>query len=404
MTSDFSQEQAQQAQCVRNSRVDAVSDIPVLVRLPNLGEQAAEVQAAVETEIFQQDVPASLQKSIVLGDDTPAPGPSETGGEAESMKKCGTSELPQTESLAEKGVWSWSDFRVPPPVAHALVALSLIAVFVVAYMAIVAGGDASNEIAAEKTVAEGGKPSIARGQDISVPDDTLLDIDFASLVPETRETPVVSVKESRKAKKPDTKLPATQPLNGENPPATELENPLILQQADEPAMVTKYETPNVLRRHDWNEYVIRCRGRRVQLSINGHQAMDYTEPDESISQLGVIGLRIHVGPPSEAFCKDIELTGEVAPCELTASGLGVRTSPGADRPFPFQSHCFGGNETYVQNGTCVKSEHTGRPVVGGIRTPSIRFLENPKHRHPLPCRPLGGRTATSGHFAPPELR
>ncbi len=47
--------------------------------------------------------------------------------------------------------------------------------------------------------------------------------------------------------------------------------------------------------------------RRVQLSINGHETVDYTEPDESIPQVGVIGLQIHVGPPSEAWYKDIKL-------------------------------------------------------------------------------------------------
>jgi hypothetical protein len=63
----------------------------------------------------------------------------------------------------------------------------------------------------------------------------------------------------------------------------------------------------IIRRDDWNEYVIRCQGCRVQLWVNGHQTVDYTEPDESIPQVGVIGLQIHGGPPSEAWYKDIEL-------------------------------------------------------------------------------------------------
>jgi hypothetical protein len=32
----------------------------------------------------------------------------------------------------------------------------------------------------------------------------------------------------------------------------------------------------ILKRDDWNEYEIRCEGRRVRLSINGHQTVDYT--------------------------------------------------------------------------------------------------------------------------------
>ena len=61
----------------------------------------------------------------------------------------------------------------------------------------------------------------------------------------------------------------------------------------------------VLKQDDWNEYVIRCSGRRVQLWINGVQTVDYTEPDEKLEQRGIIGLQIHGGPPSEAWYKEI---------------------------------------------------------------------------------------------------
>ena len=63
----------------------------------------------------------------------------------------------------------------------------------------------------------------------------------------------------------------------------------------------------VLRRNDWNEYVIRCEGKRVQLSINGLQTVDYIEPEDSIEQDGVICLQIHGGPPSEAWYKDVSI-------------------------------------------------------------------------------------------------
>lgn len=62
-----------------------------------------------------------------------------------------------------------------------------------------------------------------------------------------------------------------------------------------------------LKPGDWNQYVVRCEGRRVQLWLNGVQTVDYTEPDESIEQAGLIGLQIHSGPPSEAWYKDIEI-------------------------------------------------------------------------------------------------
>ena len=62
-----------------------------------------------------------------------------------------------------------------------------------------------------------------------------------------------------------------------------------------------------LKPGEWNQYVIRCEGRRVQLWLNGVQTVDYTEPDESIEQTGLIGLQIHSGPASEAWYQDIEI-------------------------------------------------------------------------------------------------
>ncbi len=67
------------------------------------------------------------------------------------------------------------------------------------------------------------------------------------------------------------------------------------------------EVAKLLRRDDWNDYVIRCEGKRIRLWINGLQTVDYTEPDEAIEQRGVIGVQIHGGPPSEAWYKDVVL-------------------------------------------------------------------------------------------------
>lgn len=58
---------------------------------------------------------------------------------------------------------------------------------------------------------------------------------------------------------------------------------------------------------EWNEYRIRCQGKRIQLWINDVQTVDYTEPDEAIEQRGHICVQIHGGPPSEARYKDLEL-------------------------------------------------------------------------------------------------
>jgi hypothetical protein len=58
---------------------------------------------------------------------------------------------------------------------------------------------------------------------------------------------------------------------------------------------------------DWNDYEIRCEGRRIVLKLNGHTTVDYTEPDESIPQHGLIALQVHSGPPTEAWYKDITI-------------------------------------------------------------------------------------------------
>jgi len=61
----------------------------------------------------------------------------------------------------------------------------------------------------------------------------------------------------------------------------------------------------ILKRGDWNEYIIRCEGRRIRLWINGLPTVDYTEPDDQIELSGFIGVQIHGGPPSEAWYKDL---------------------------------------------------------------------------------------------------
>ncbi|MGE3408562.1 MAG: DUF1080 domain-containing protein [Pirellulales bacterium] len=67
------------------------------------------------------------------------------------------------------------------------------------------------------------------------------------------------------------------------------------------------ELAKVLKRDDWNEYVIRCEGPHIQLWINGFQTVDYTEEEPEIERSGIIAVQIHGGPPSEAHYKDIYL-------------------------------------------------------------------------------------------------
>ena len=63
----------------------------------------------------------------------------------------------------------------------------------------------------------------------------------------------------------------------------------------------------VVKQDDWNDYVIRAEGKRVQLWINGFQTVDYLEEDPAIETTGVVCPQIHSGPPSEAWYKDITI-------------------------------------------------------------------------------------------------
>jgi len=71
------------------------------------------------------------------------------------------------------------------------------------------------------------------------------------------------------------------------------------------ALADQEQIDRVYHPEDWNDYVIRAEGDRVQIWINGHQTVDYTETDPSIAREGIIGLQIHDGLPGEACYRDI---------------------------------------------------------------------------------------------------
>ncbi|WP_460673926.1 3-keto-disaccharide hydrolase [Larkinella ripae] len=63
----------------------------------------------------------------------------------------------------------------------------------------------------------------------------------------------------------------------------------------------------ILKRNDWNEYEVRAENRRIRLYLNGKQTIDYTEPDATIPQTGLIGLQIHGGGKALVYYKDLML-------------------------------------------------------------------------------------------------
>ena len=58
---------------------------------------------------------------------------------------------------------------------------------------------------------------------------------------------------------------------------------------------------------EWNELWIRAQGKHIELYLNGHKTVDYTEQQEDIPRTGVIGLQIHSGPPTEAWYRHIRI-------------------------------------------------------------------------------------------------
>lgn len=58
---------------------------------------------------------------------------------------------------------------------------------------------------------------------------------------------------------------------------------------------------------EWNDFVVRCEGPRVQIWLNGVQTIDFKEGDDKVERIGVIAVQIHGGPPSEASYRKIRI-------------------------------------------------------------------------------------------------
>ncbi len=63
----------------------------------------------------------------------------------------------------------------------------------------------------------------------------------------------------------------------------------------------------ILRPNDWNDYEVRSQGKRIQIKLNGQQTVDYTEPDATIPQAGLIALQVHGGGKVAVYYKDLIL-------------------------------------------------------------------------------------------------
>jgi hypothetical protein len=64
----------------------------------------------------------------------------------------------------------------------------------------------------------------------------------------------------------------------------------------------------ILRPNDWNDYRIRCNGRKIEIWLNNTLTVDYKEKDETIVQSGRIALQIHGGGKAEVAYRNLRLT------------------------------------------------------------------------------------------------
>ena len=66
----------------------------------------------------------------------------------------------------------------------------------------------------------------------------------------------------------------------------------------------------LVKKDDWNEFVITAKGKHVTIDLNGTRVIDRDDP--KFDDKGIIALQVHVGPPMEVRYKDIEIK-ELAP-------------------------------------------------------------------------------------------
>jgi hypothetical protein len=61
----------------------------------------------------------------------------------------------------------------------------------------------------------------------------------------------------------------------------------------------------LVKKNDWNEFVITAKGPHVTIDLNGTRIID--REDAKFDKAGIIALQVHVGPPMEVRYKDIEI-------------------------------------------------------------------------------------------------
>ncbi len=64
----------------------------------------------------------------------------------------------------------------------------------------------------------------------------------------------------------------------------------------------------ILQEDGWNSYIVRCKGNKHELYINGVKTSEYFEKDPKIPSKGVIGIQLHSGGNAKIEFKHITIT------------------------------------------------------------------------------------------------
>ena len=73
------------------------------------------------------------------------------------------------------------------------------------------------------------------------------------------------------------------------------------------ADVDPKKVAEVVKKGDWNQYVITCDGPQIKLELNGTTTVDYTEKSDKGAKEGIIAFQLHVGGKMKVWFKDVEI-------------------------------------------------------------------------------------------------
>lgn len=150
------------------------------------------------------------------------------------------------------------------------------------------------------------------------------------------------------------------------------------------------ELQAIIKKEDWNEYLIIAKGNHLQHFINGHQTVDVIDECEAQRAMsGVLALQIHKGPPMMVQFKDIRIKTLGVKDAGNASG-DVKELQGAWRV-----------STVEVNGSGLPSEDVSNIVVtvkgtaytlsnNGSSDPGSFTVDSSKHPEQMDIRPESG--------------